>query len=93
MTTDRDRVALLLRAMFVRAHSIVELMAISGFSDRTVREWIKTMHDAGIVYIARYERTTVFYRCGLNVADAVRPSTMTNAEKQAAHRRRKARRA
>lgn len=91
MTTDRDRVALMLRAMFVRAHSIVELMAISGFSDRTVREWIKTMHDAGIVYIAQYKRSAAFYRCGLNVADAVRPPTMSNAEKQAAYRQRKAR--
>lgn len=91
MTTDRDRVALMLRAMFVRAHSIAELMTISGFSDRTVREWIKTMHAAGIVYIEQYKRSATFYRCGLNVADAVRPPPMTNAERQAAHRRRKAR--
>lgn len=90
MTSDRHSVALILRALFVRAHTVAELQTISGFSDRTVRAWLKTLCDTGVAYIAEWRGQTAAYRCGLNVKNAVKPAPMTRAEIQANYRERNA---
>lgn len=90
MTSDRHNVALMLRAMFIRAHTVAELQTISGFSDRTVRAWLKTLVETGVVFIAEWRGQTAAYRCGLNVKSAEKPAALTRAQIQANYRERNA---
>lgn len=90
MTSDRHNAALMLRAMFLRAHTVKELQAISGFSEPTVRVWLKTLTDVGVVFVADWRGQTALYKCGLNVKSAQRPPAMTRAQIQANYRKRKA---
>ena len=90
MTNDRQRLAAMLRAMFIKAHSVTEMIAISGFSGATVRSWLADLRSAGVVYIERYDGVTPFWKAGLNVTDAKRPAPLTRAQIQAAYRGREA---
>lgn len=99
LTSKRRRLsglhyAKLLKLLYERGGTCRQLAEETGFTDNTIRDYIRELRRQHLVYIASYETDwraracAPSYAFGPGVADAEKPKALTGAQRQQQYRER-----